>query len=169
MNTELPRVDTQLSRVDSALSTLTSLHSTCEGVHNNTPVDTGSSVESSSVWDAIQELETDPDYIEWVREVWQPLLKDKDGHICAEKAFLQWRSQGGVCAATGTVLVGIAGGKGLYSPALVAVNPNRPLSEDDNCKFVAHFVACLLHSLDRYHLSWGQFLRLVTSIDDEEA
>jgi hypothetical protein len=122
--------------VDNALNTLSSLHSPLEGVHHNTPVDTSSSSESS-VWDAIQELETDPDYIEWVREVWQPLFKD-ECNICAEKAFLQWRSQGGVCAATGTVLVGVAGGKGMYSPALVAVNPNRPLSEKDNCKFVVN-------------------------------
>ena len=142
-------------------------------VHQNTPNESSSSDSEKSdsdseksVWDAIEELETDPDYKDWVREVWQPLFKDTI-NICAEKAFLQWRSQGGVCAATGTVLVGVAGGKGLYSPALVKVNPNRPLADEDNCKFVANFVACMLQSLERYRPSWSQFVRLVTSIDNE--
>lgn len=177
--------------IDGALNALTALHSgsgikpsvsgsgnACtklsekvDTVHQNTPNESSSSdsekSDSVSVWDAIEELETDPDYKDWVREVWQPLFKDTID-ICAEKAFLQWRSQGGVCAATGTVLVGVAGGRGLYSPALVKVNPNRPLADEDNCKFVAHFVACMLQSLEPYRPSWGQFIRLVTSIDNDE-
>lgn len=171
--------------IDGALNALTALHSgginagvkpsvseKVDTVHQNTPNESSSSDSEKSdseksVWDAIEELETDPDYKDWVREVWQPLFKDTID-ICAEKAFLQWRSQGGVCAATGTVLVGVAGGRGLYSPALVKVNPNRPLSDEDNCKFVANFVACMLQSLERYRPSWSQFLRLVTSIDNDE-
>lgn len=178
--------------IDGALNALTALHSVSGGVntgvsgvkpsvnekvdtvHQNTPNESSSSDSESeksdsekSVWDAIEELESDPDYKDWVREVWQPLFKDTID-ICAEKAFLQWRSQGGVCAATGTVLVGVAGGKGLYSPALVKVNPNRPLADEDNCKFVAHFVACMLQSLERFRPSWSQFIRLVTSIDNDE-
>lgn len=155
--------------IDGALSALSSLNNIQgqETVHQNTPNDSSSESEGS-VWDAIEELETDPEYIEWVREVWQPLFKDKEKQICAEKAFLQWRSQGGLCAATGTVLVGVAGGKGLYSPDLVKVNPNKPIADNDNCKFVTSYVACMLQSLERYRPSWHQFLRLVTAINTEE-
>jgi len=131
------------------------------------PSSSESSEEGDSVWDAITELETDPDYITWVREVWEPLLKsDWVLQVSAERVFLQWRAQGGLCAATGTVLVGVSGGKGMYCPSLVVVNPSRPAADTGNVRVVCAYVACMHDSLKRHGLHYNQFMQLAARLDD---
>jgi len=124
--------------------------------------------DEDTVSNDIAALETDADYIAWVRNVWQPLMQKEYGqHICQERAFLQWRDQDGFCSATGHVLVGVAAGKGLYSPAVITVNPNFPTSDSGNCRIVAHFVAKMYDALKGYNLAWPQFVRLVAFIDKD--
>jgi len=120
------------------------------------------------LWHDIVDLETDADYIAWVRDVWQPLLQADFGLLVPqERAYLQWRAQDGMCALTGAVLVGVAGGKGLYAPALVPVSPNRPWGDPGNCRVVASYVHAMYAALDRYHLGFAQFARLLAAVDGE--
>ena len=134
---------------------------------NNT-TKTSDSEQDPSVNDDIAALERDADYIMWVHNIWQPLMSKSYGDvICQERAYLQWREQDGFCAATGHVLTGVAAGKCILSPAVVAVNPNLPTSEPDNCRIVAHYVWCMFDSVKRYNFTWNQFLRLVSAISDD--
>ena len=124
--------------------------------------------EGPCLWHDIVDLETDPDYIAWVRDVWQPLLQADFGLLIPqERAYLQWRAQDGMCALTGAVLVGVAGGKGLYAPALVPVSPHRPWGDPGNCRVVAAYVHAMHAALARYNLGFAQFARLLAAVDGE--
>ena len=127
--------------------------------------DSGSGAEDTSsdtedIWDTISDLEGDPDYHAWVRDVWQPLLSGKHTGVTQEGVYVQWRDQDGLCAATGIPLVGVQGGKGMYSPELVTSGARE-------VHVVASYVAAMYGSLARYNVSWTQFLRLVSLVDDE--
>lgn len=128
----------------------------------DTGADTGdtSGSETEDMWDTISDLEGDPDYHAWVRDVWQPLLAGKHTGVTQEGVYVQWRDQDGLCAATGIPLVGVQGGKGMYSPELVTSGARQ-------VHVVASYVAAMYGSLARYGVSWGQFLRLVSLVDDE--
>lgn len=114
----------------------------------------------ANMWDTISDLEGDPDYHAWVRDVWQPLLADKHTGVTQEGVYLQWREHGGLCAATGIPLIGVAGGKGMYSPELVTSGARE-------VRVVASYVAAMYGALARYGVSYKQFLRLVSLVDGE--
>ncbi len=116
--------------------------------------------DTEDIWDTISELEGDPDYHAWVRDVWQPLLSGKHTGVTQEGVYKLWRDQDGLCAATGIPLVGVQGGKGVYSPELVTSGARE-------VHVVASYVAAMYGALARYNVTWTQFLRLVSLVDDE--
>lgn len=133
-----------------------------EKVHDSEAADTSSSSETEDIWDTISDLEGDPDYHAWVRDVWQPLLSGKHTGVTQEGVYKQWRDQDGLCAATGIPLVGVQGGKGLYSPELVTSG-----AANQEVHVVASYVAAMYGALDRYNVNWAQFLRLVSLVESE--
>lgn len=86
--------------------------------------------EGPCLWHDIVDLETDADYIAWVRDVWQPLLQADFG-------------------------------------LLVPVSPNRPWGDPGNCRVVASYVHAMYAALDRYHLGFAQFARLLAAVDGD--
>lgn len=131
-----------------------------EAVQPEITQDDSSDSETEDMWDTISDLEGDPDYHDWVRNVWQPLLTDKYTGVTQEGVYRQWRRQDGLCAVTGVPLIGVTGGKGMYSPEVVTHGSGK-----GEVLVVVSFVATMHQSLSRYGVSWPQFLRLVSMVE----
>jgi len=102
------------------------------------------------------------DFLVWCDQVWEPTLKARwGGAIDPERAFEQWCTQGGRCAATVFHLTRQWEGGVLYSPALVRVFPKESLSEPGNCRVVVAYVASLYECME---LPWDEFMQKIGDI-----
>lgn len=91
------------------------------------------------------ELRRDPEYLAWVEAVWTPWFGKRYGErLDPERAYMQWREQAGVCAATGLLMTppGPRGeARDAYTATLVVCDKRRPVGAAGNTVFVVRFVA----------------------------
>lgn len=124
-----------------------------------------SSDEEVSLADLVEDLRRDPEYAAWVEAVWTPWFGKKYGpQLDPERAFVQWRHQGGVCAATGLLMTppGARGeARDAYTATVVVCDKRKPAGAPGNIVYVVRFVAQMyepLHSVGVCTL--GQFYAL---------
>lgn len=110
-----------------------------------------SSDEETSTYDLARELQHDPDYLNWIKNVWNPWFGKRFAKkIDPEFAYVQWREQGGICGATGllmTIPKTKQDKRTAYTATIVLCNKKKPASVPGNIVYVVRFAAQMYNSL----------------------
>jgi hypothetical protein len=107
------------------------------------------------------DLQADGAYLTWLSVTWPALAQRLQGRLEPERAYRQWVSQCGVCAATGLPLLPpTKRGKSMYTAVLVRRTTDHPMAAHGNHVYVCNFVAtmwnavstppCSIKSLDMF-------------------
>jgi len=127
--------------------------------------------EETSTFDLARDLQHDPEYLNWIKDVWTPWFSKRFAtKIDPEVAYMQWREQRGICGATG-LLMTVPSNKNdkrtAYTATIVQCDKKKAASTPGNIVYVVRFAAQMYNSLHSLGvMTLGQFYALSEFIKD---